>query len=338
MGEYFFLKEKENRSSKLFEKLSDEDNNTDAHLVVFAAAGGSGSGGVTVINDTIGDSDSLLINMMVLPYMEVSASRQKWNVGRCIARIASIKKQTALLLFSNLSEDLEDQHAVNEYVRELIIRFSNFGYKGNVPKIGTDIDKMDLKAFFVGRPAFVGISSLEKSDPDPSMLEKWVDTALKPRRNHADKDGLSIEVVDGKEKNIFSSVSKVLVVVGVPRTFDKEAPVAQIIKDRISKKFGKSISEIDFEIFSYGSLNKLELTVFFRHRSYRKNYLLAHFLDYFFTWYEDEETEYDYLSKSVDEDVDDEYIFDVIDIVSSEIGDNEQEIQKYFGHKLSPIK
>jgi hypothetical protein len=341
IGEYYFRREKKERiKNGVFDQLGANDPIIEANIVIFAGAGGSGSGGAVVLNDELSRKDTLLINMLVLPPFGTPAKKLKWNVGRCITRLATTKKHTALLLFSNLSEELDDQYTVNQYVRELIIRMVNFGYPGNVPKIGTDVDRMDLKAFFVGKPAFVGMSSLESSDPDERAIETWADQALKARQR-GDTDGLSIEVTERDEKHLFSKISKVMAVVGVPVGFDKQIPVAEIIRQRIANRLDRPVSDIDCELYSYGSLKTLELTIFLRHDIFRSNFLLAHFLDYFFSWYKDQKTEYEYLASPVPDEIEDTYIEEVRELVETEVStasSRDKTLEEHFGFELKPVK
>src|SRR5262245_46151046 len=137
VGEYFFRKEKNDyTNSALYSEIKFSDSeSTDINIVVFAGGGGSGSGGAIVLNEQAKEKSTrekspLLFNMMVLPPYNVSEFRLRFNTGRCITRLSTSERQTSLMLFSNLSDDLNDQYAVNKYIRETIIRLANMGFPG----------------------------------------------------------------------------------------------------------------------------------------------------------------------------------------------------------------
>lgn len=78
IGEYYFKKEAREARS-VIDQIEINDDNTQANIIVFAAAGGSGSGGSAVLNGAFNGRDVLLMNMMVLPSTNVTSKRQKWN-------------------------------------------------------------------------------------------------------------------------------------------------------------------------------------------------------------------------------------------------------------------
>lgn len=186
--------------------------------------------------------------------------------------------------------------------------------------MATDVDRMDHKAFFTGKSAFVGMSTLEKLDVTQDNIEDWVNRALQPRKPGAGNlEGLSIEVF-GSEENLFESVDKIMVVVGIPPGFVSELPISTIIKRKVLGKFGEEATTIDYELFSYGSLNALEITIFCRHSRYRSSQVLAHFLDYYFLWYREQSSELEYLTSDDPVEVKDTYIEEVRHIIGNELG------------------
>jgi hypothetical protein len=223
-------------------------------------------------------------------------------------RLSKVHKQTALLLFSNLSESLNDQYRVNRYISKLIVRLANFGYTGNVPKVATDIDRKDLQAFFSGKPAFVGMSSLgkDKDDPTREEIESMVDQALAPRKkqeaeehemNDENISGLSIEVPEVLAQMVLRQINMVMIVIGLTPKYEGKVNIVDIIKRRIAQRVGIDLSKLDCRAYSYTSPHEIELTVFFRHSDYPSSFLLDYFLRSYFEWYDNEKTEFEYLSK-----------------------------------------
>jgi hypothetical protein len=221
-------------------------------------------------------------------------------------RLATIRKQTALLLFSNLSESLNDQFFVNQYISKLIVRLANFGYAGNVPKVATDIDRKDLQVFFSGKPAFVGMSgwSKDKGEPNKEEIEDMVDRALSPRKpqpieEHEISDqhifGLSIEVPEALGQMVLHQIKMVMIVIGLTPKYEGKVNIVEIIKRRVAKRMGIDVGNLDCRVYSYTSPSEIELTVFFRHSNYPSSSLLHRFLNAYFEWYEGEENEAEYL-------------------------------------------
>ena len=336
LGEYYFTKETE-LNQGIFHQINNVNYDTEANIVIFATGGGSGSGGSLVFGKFLKSVDTNLLNIMVLPSVSITSHRQKWNTGRCLHRIKMTRNHNAALIVSNLSEDPTEQYAINEYIRTLIIRLSNFGYPGNVPKIGTDLDPMDLKVFFSRRAAFVGMSSVRNDDPDKKAINALVDKALKARSQGA-TEGLSIELTKTNEKAILENVNKILVVVGIPFGFNSETKVeiSELIKTKIANRLRTDRSKIDCEINSYGSTNLLELTIFFRIKSFISNPVTASFIDFYQQWYKDESTEYEYLKNHDDGDT---YVSEIYEILSEEIESNSEEVvQNFFTNKMTRLQ
>jgi hypothetical protein len=306
IGEYSFRKEKElgGRSPVLNALKFSEP--TEINALVFAGGGGFGSGAAAVLNEERRYKHSLLINMMVLPPYHVSDRRQMWNTGRCIMRLANINKQTALLLFSNRSESLNDQTCVNQYISKLVVRLANFEYSGNVPKVATDIDRKDLQAFFSGGPAFVAMSNLNQDKPSKEEIEQMVDQALASRRQqNLEEDeiieenifGLSIEVPEVLEKMMLRQIKMVMIVIGLTSKYEGKVNIVDIAKRRVAEQLGANLDSLDCRAYCYTSPSEIELTIFCRHSSYRSNFLLDYFLKSYFEWYDGEKTEFEYLNK-----------------------------------------
>jgi hypothetical protein len=303
----------------VFNKLKSNDQ-IEINALVFAGGGGSGSGGAPVLNEELRNKDSLLFNMLVLPPFDISDRRQRWNTGRCIMRLAQVRKQNALLLFSNLSESLNDQFSVNKYISKLIIRLANFGYTGNVPKVATDIDRKDLQAFFSGKPAFVGMSSLNKDihEPSETNIEEMVDQALSLRKKQDNEEqqvdeenisGLSIEAFDVMEQMVVRQTKMIMIVIGLTPNYEGKVNIVNIIKRRIAQKLNMvDLSKLDCRVYSYTSPSEIELTVFFRHSNYHSSRLLNHFLRNYFEWYNGEQTEDAYLNKNIMGKVDNDFL------------------------------
>jgi hypothetical protein len=311
VGEAVFQQEKElGKKSTVFSELRLNES-VEINALVFAGGGGSGSGGAPVLNEVPRPKDSLLINMMILPPHQISDRRQLWNTGRCIMRLADIRKQTALLLFSNFSENLNDQFHVNQYISKLIIRLANFGYTGNVPRVATDIDRKDLQVFFSGKPAFVGMSSLDHDEPTEQDIATMVNQALSIRRNQ-NADGLSIEIPKSGERDLFSKVNMVMIAIGLTPKYKGDVDIVDIIKNEVAERLGTALDQLDCRAYSYTSPNDVELTIFLRHNDYRSNFLLNHFLDAYFAWHKNEQTEYEYLTHRVVVGREDGFLEDVL--------------------------
>jgi hypothetical protein len=288
------------------------------------------------LNNERRNKDSLLINMMVLPPYDISDRRQSWNTGRCIMRLATLDKQTTLLLFSNLSENLTDQFNVNEYIRKLVVRLANFGYPGNVPKVATDVDRKDLQVFFSGKPAFVGMSSLDRDEPDTVQIEQLVEQALAVRSG---TDGLSIEIPEKYETALLKKIKSVMIVLGLPPKYAGEVNIVDIVKRKVAERLGKDLSEIDCRAHSYTSLDEVELTIFLRHTTYRSNFLLDHFLNSYLKWHEGEATESEYLMQEINEETSNDFLDDVRRALKEEAGDNHPDwLKTNFSHPIIVIK
>jgi hypothetical protein len=310
VGEYEFCKEKKSgASNNVFNKLR-FDEEIDINALIFAGGGGSGSGGAPVLNAEARSKDSLLFNFMILPPSWISDRRQAWNTGRSIMRLATIQSQTALLLFSNLSESLGDQYSINQYIRKLVVRLANFGYAGNIPRVATDIDKKDLQVFFSGNPAFVGLSSLKQDDPSKENILEMVNQALTPIVGE-DPYGLSIEYPEAAEQKLFNSISKILIVLGLTPKYKDNVKIVDIVKQQVAARTGRKLSELDCRAYSYTSLDEIELTVFFRHNNYRSNFLLEHFLDSYLEWHNNEKFESEYLMQEVTQKPDNSFLKEV---------------------------
>jgi hypothetical protein len=327
IGEYVFRSEKTfTRGNNIFKRLN-HSGQMEINALIFAGGGGSGSGGAPVLNEELhkDHKDSVLFNLMVLPPYYISDRRQIWNTGRCIMRLASIGKQTSLLLFSNLSESLDDQYYVNEYIRKLIVRLAHFGYTGNIPKVATDIDKKDLQVFFSGNPAFVGMSSLKKDAPSNEDLEKMVEQACAPRGKQGNY-GLSIVLPKSLEQEQLNRIRKVMIVIGLPPSYVEKANSVYIIKRKIAERLGTKLSNLDCCAYSYTSSeasSEVELTIFFRHNNYQTSYLLYRFLKGYMKWHKDERNEFEYLTKEVDEQLDNNFLKDVRKAIEAESNDND---------------
>jgi hypothetical protein len=327
VGEYVFRSEKKpSRRNNVFKRLK-HTGQMEINALVFAGGGGSGSGGAPVLNEELHEQnrDSVLFNLMVLPPNYISDRRQIWNTGRCIMRLASIGKQTALLLFSNLSESLDDQYFVNEYIRKLIMRLAHFGYTGNIPKVATDIDKKDLQVFFSGKPAFVGMSSLKKDAPSNEDVEKMVEQAFAPRGKQS-AYGLSIVLSKKLEEEQFRHIGKVMIVIGLPPNYVEKANIVNIVKGKVAEHLGTELSNLDCCAYSYTSsiaFNEVELTIFFRHNNYQSSYLLYRFLKGYLQWHDDERNEFEYLTKEVNEELDNNFLKDARKAIEAEATDND---------------
>ena len=346
VGEYVFRTEKEAASnSKVFSRLKTSDQ-IEINTLVFAGGGGSGSGGAPTLNKELRNGelrnkdtllkDALLMNMLVMPPYHISDRKQRWNTGRCIMRLSKVHKQTALLLFSNLSESLNDQYHVNRYISKLIVRLANFGYVGNVPKVATDIDRKDLQAFFSGKPAFVGMSSLgkDKGEPTQEEIEAMVDQALTPRKKQDTEEhemsdenisGLSIEVPEVLEQMVLRQIKMVMVVIGLTPKYEGKVNIVDIVKRRIAKKLATDLGNLDCRAYSYTSPNEIELTIFFRHSNYQSSFLLDGFLKSYFEWYDEEKIESDYLSKILKGKLDSDFLDSLRNTLREEIEDNASE-------------
>jgi hypothetical protein len=310
VGEYVFRKEQELKAnSNVFAKLNSSEK-MEINALVFAGGGGSGSGGAPVLNEEFHNNNSLLFNMMVLPPYDIPDHRQTWNTGRCIMRLASMHTQTGLLLFSNLSESLNDQFNVNQYICNLIVRLANFGYAGSVPKVATDLDRKDLQAFFAGKPAFVGMSSLNQEDPNDEAIEIMVDKALSFRKEQ-DTEGLSIAIPEEYERTQLKKIKTVMIVLGLPPKYGGKANIVNIVKRKVAERLESPLLDLDCRAYSYTSPNDVELTIFLRHSSFRTNFLLDHFLDLYLKWHQEEKTEYEYLTHKVDHHIGKDFIDEV---------------------------
>jgi hypothetical protein len=322
VGEYAFRKEKElGASSKVFTRLKAGEQ-IEINALVFAGGGGSGSGGAPVLNEELRNKDSLLFNMLVMPPHHISDLRQRWNTGRCIMRLATVHKQTALLLFSNLSESLNDQYYVNRYISKLIVRLANFGYTGNVPKVATDIDRKDLQAFFSGMPAFVGMSSMKNDihEPNETDIEGMVDQALSLRKKQDTEEhdikeedifGLSIEVPEVLEQMVLRQIRTVMIVIGLTPKYEGKVNIVDIVKRRVAKRLGTDLGNLDCRAYSYTSPNEIELTVFLRHSDYRSSFHLDYFLNSYLKWRKSEESESIYLMQKVTKGADNSFLKEV---------------------------
>jgi hypothetical protein len=310
VGEYEFCKEKKSgASNNVFNKLK-FDEGIDINALIFAGGGGSGSGGAPVLNAEAGSKDSLLFNFMILPPSWISDRRQAWNTGRSIMRLATVQSQTGLLLFSNLSESQGDQYSINQYIRKLVVRLANFGYAGNIPRVATDIDRKDLQVFFSGNPAFVGLSSLKKEDPSKEDITEMVNDALTPIIGE-DPCGLSIEYPEKGEQELFNTIRKILIVIGLPPKYRDNVKIVDAVKQQVAERFGRNRSELDCRAYSYTSLDEVELTIFFRHDNFRSNFLLKYFLDSYLEWHKDEKFESEYLMQEVAQKPDNSFLKEV---------------------------
>jgi hypothetical protein len=249
-------------------------------------------------------------------------------------RLADIDKQTALLLFSNLSENSDAQFQINQYISKFIVRLANFGYPGNVPKVATDIDRKDLQAFFSGKPAFVGMSSLNDDEPNEEKIAEMVKKALSVRKKQ-DTDGLSIEIPETEERELFGKIKTVMIVIGLMPKYKGDVDIVDIVKNKIAERLGTNLSDLDCRAYSYTSPNEVELTIFFRHNNYRSNFLLNHFLDSYLKWYDNEQTELEYIKSKVVLGKDDGFLEDVLKMLEQEAGDN---MQSSFRSKMGKIK
>ena len=345
VGEYAFCDERDsNPPSKVFNRLKSSDQ-IEITALVLAGGGGSGSGGAPVLNEELRNKDTLLINMLVLPPYHISDRRQPWNTGRCIMRLSKVHKQAALLLFSNLSESLNDQYYVNRYISKLIVRLANFGYTGNVPKVATDIDRKDLQVFFSGKPAFVGMSGLGKDKDEPSKeeIEGMVDQALTPRKqqdteeheiNEEDIFGLSIEVPEVLGQMVLRQIKMVMIVIGLTPKYEGKANIVDIVKGRVTKRLGTDLGKLDCRVYSYTSPNEIELTVFFRHSNYPSSFLLDRFLKAYFEWYDGEQNEFEYLNKIIGK-VDNDFLDTVRSGLEEEIDGNDPDWLKKFDYPIN---
>jgi hypothetical protein len=311
VGEYEFCKEKRfGTSNSVFNKLKFDEQPEIINVLVFAGGGGSGSGGAPVLNAETRSKDSLLFNFMVLPPQQISDHRLAWNTGRSVMRLSTIQSHTALLLFSNLSENQDDQYSINQYIRKLIVRLANFGYAGNIPRVATDIDRKDLQVFFSGNPAFVGLSSLKQDDPSEENIIELVNQAFTPIIGE-DPHGLSIEYPEEGEGELFKTISKILIVVGLPTKYKDSAKIIDIAKRQVAERFKRNLSQLDCRAYSYTSLDEVELTIFFRHNNYRSNFLLNHFLDSYLEWHDNEKFESEYLMQEVTQKPDNSFLKEV---------------------------
>jgi hypothetical protein len=329
VGEFVFRQEKESSSvTNVFNKLK-STKQVDINAIVFAGGGGSGSGGVPIFNKELYSKDSLLFNLMVLPPHYISDRRQMWNAGRCIMRLARIAKQTSLLLFSNLSESLDDQFCVNQYICNLILRLAHFGYPGNLPRGATDADKKDLQVFFSGKPAFVGMSSLNKDEPSDEDLERMVEQTFAQRGKQSDY-GLSVVLPDKAiEQRQFSQIKKVMIVIGLPPNYVENSKLINIIRQAVAKRLYTNPDKLDCCAYSYTSRDQIELTVFCRHNSYPSSFLLDKFLKSYFEWYEGEENEFEYLSNILGK-IDNEFLDTVMYGLKQEVdSDNHNWLQAF---------
>jgi hypothetical protein len=349
VGEYVFCKEKEIfTTSKMFNRLKTSEQ-IEINTLVFAGGGGSGSGGAPALNKELCDGglrnkdtllkDPLLINILVMPPLSIADRKQRWNTGRCIMRLSKIHKQNALLLFSNLSESLNDQYYVNRYISKLIVRLANFGYTGNVPKVATDIDRKDLKAFFSGKPAFVGMSSLGKDKDEPSQteIETMVEQALAPRKPQATEtqetnedniSGLSIEATGVLEKMIFQPIKMVMIVIGLTPKYVGKVDIVDIVKQKVAKKLDTDPSKLDCRAYSYTSPSEIELTIFFRNSDYLSPHLY-YFLNSYLEWYVDETLESEYLKRILKGELDNEFLDSIRNTLREEVKESvaQEEIQ-----------
>jgi hypothetical protein len=339
VGEYVFRKEK-TLPNNIFTCVK-PDEKMEINAVIFAGGGGSGSGGAPVLNEVLPNEDSLLFNLMVLPPLYILDRRQSWNIGRCIIRLADVGKQTSLLLFSNLSESLDDQYFTNQYIGQLVSRLAYFGYTGNISKVSTDIDKKDLQVFFSGKPAFVGMSSLRQPNPCRKDIEAMVEQALGPRGKQGSY-GLSIVLPDRLRKRQLEQITKVLIVIGLPPDYDEKEDIVRIVKQKVVEQL-KPPSEPDCPAFSYTSADKIELTIFLRHNNYQSSYLLYYFQKEYLKWHDtkDNEFEFQYLRKEVDKKLDNNnFLNDVLNAIEAEkeCKDDSGWLEKNFKYKIEMVK
>lgn len=321
IGEQVFRNEiKLTTNSNVFNQLKN-NNQIEINALVFAGGGGSGSGGAPVLNEVLSNKDSLLFNMMVLPPYRISDRRQTWNTGRCIMRLASTGKQTALLLFSNLSEDSDDQTNLNLYIGRLILRLANFGYPGNVAKVATDLDRKDLQTFFAGKPAFVGMSSLNKEKPSEGEIEEMVKRAL-AHRGKQDNEGLSIVLPKTLQKEQLRQIKMVMVVLGLPPQYARDASIVDTVKQKVMEHLETKLENLDCRAYSYTSPKEIELTIFLRHSNYKSNFLLYHFLHQYLKWHSSKETEYQYITKNTNDQLGKDFLDGVKKAVTAEADNN----------------
>jgi cell division GTPase FtsZ len=340
IGEYVFRKEREENGNKAISQLEMHEY-FDMNFVIFAGGGGSGSGGAVVINDEKRHHESLLVNLIVLPQLYNSAMRLKWNTGRCIMRLMAFQKFDAIFLFNNFSDDLSDRQSVNDFIRELVIRCANFSYPSNLPTIGTDIDKKDLQGFFSGNPIVIGMSNTERQYCNEQDLRELVDRALRNRVRGAGGEGLSIKLYKDFKDEFLAAIKKVLIVVGIPRNYKIDPNFSYFVKDRVAEILKRPLHKIDCEVFSYGSVNKLELTIFFRHNSCRANFYTRKLLDSYFQWHAEERTEADYLCQKTDDQKENHILEDCKKAFLKEFPDIQNQelsiLKKYFGHPLTKV-
>jgi cell division GTPase FtsZ len=334
VGEYVFRQEKTSKNN-IYTQVKPNEK-VEINALVFAAGGGSGSGGAPVLNEVLPNKDSILFNLMVLPPLYISDRRQSWNAGRCIMRLASVGKQTALLLFSNLSESLDDQYFMNQYIGQLVLRLTYFGYTGNISKVSTDIDKKDLQVFFSGKPAIVGMSSLNQAGASKEDIEEMVEQALGPRGKQGSY-GLSVVLPDHLRKKQFEQITKVMILIGLPPNYHEKEDIVGIVKRKVTELLKPPLEKFDCPAFSYTSVDKIELTFFLRHNTYQSSYLLYYFLKDYLRWHNDEKTEYHYITKNIDDPLDKDFLDGVKKAITAE-ADNNSLAKDFSKYKIYKIK
>ncbi len=237
--------------------LSDED----LIMICAASSGGTGAGGILSMNRQFFSLNSgknfALLNVLIIPESDSQDYKHRWNSGRCIRVLKKGNYQpTGTILVSNESETIERQVIINKFVTNLMIRLINSKYAGNTPVIRSELDIADMKTFFASDIVFCGLGTLVEDDARKPNADKLMEQVF--TRNKQPTSGLSVPIAD-RDLSLSSSV---LVLLGIPQQtrpdvlVDFEVHCRNILTSKIANL-------ADIQMYSYGSVKDLELTVFF---------------------------------------------------------------------------
>jgi hypothetical protein len=266
---YSLFKKVEEIGDAEYREASVAEKNIDIYFVVAAAAGGTGSGGMIVLNESLAADRSAsfgIINILVLPSPGGFAHRQAWNAGRVLHLLGNRSDADATIAVSNFDDDPDAQAAINRYVAELMIRFSNFYYEGNVPPLGTDLDLKDFMGFFLNSIVAVSMSSLDPStgslNLDALVHDLFRFCGPENQIGGAVPCGLSIDIDIAQERSNFESA---VLIVGIPKSVANQ-DLRGFSRSLIGGVLEKTNESMDVQIFSYGSISRVEVSAFFQFR------------------------------------------------------------------------
>ena len=318
LGEYAFSTEPQSTINS----LGYGDSSTELNINVFSTGGGSGSGGSIVVAKKCVALKVSMLNIAVCPELHTNSTRLQNNTGRFFVRYSFNTPRTGLCLYSNRSSDADDLQAVNDKVRNLIVRCANFSYPSSFAKVGTDFDLQDFMHFLSGKLVVVGSFSASVDALPSEMPSKIIDRCLSNPEDEPNQ-GLSVYVPQDKLDDFFKSFSKAVVIIGIPKdvSLGNGKAFTEGIKLSLIEKMNKQ-PDFDVEVFSYGSLSEIEATVFLRHFQPKKNFYVRHFVAKYMAYRESEATEFEYLNQEATEE--NEPITDCLTTLSNEINDDDK--------------